>query len=92
MLNFAGLASAPARFCAWGKFSAKRQHGSAFTTVTGSARGAPAFLWGILGGAQGSVGVHKMARKIVILRCRMGMTILESPFTGALPDGLILEE
>jgi hypothetical protein len=30
----------------------------------------------------------KPSGKIVILRCRMGMTILKASFTGALPDGL----
>ncbi len=34
------------------------------------------------------LGPVKSPGKIVILRCRMGMTILKSSFTGVLPDGL----
>jgi hypothetical protein len=44
---------------------------------------------GIFQGVRGVLlGPVKSPGKIVILRCRMGMTILKSSFTGALPDGL----
>jgi hypothetical protein len=52
--------------------------------VTSSARGRPRAAGFFKGCA-----VFCWGREIaIILRCRMGMTILKSSFTGALPDGL----